>query len=438
MNNYKVLVVEPSNVYQLILQQLLEEQGCNSLFTKTGKEAAELIEFSTFDLICVAMELSDMTGSQLCQKIRSIEGYSQTIPIVIITTNENTATLENTLRAGATEIFHKSALSKLANFLKHQAFNREFNNHATGNILYIEDSPSQSALVIATLSNQGHTLNHFSRAEDALEAFAQEPYDLVLTDIFLDGTLTGLDVVKTIRNDSNNKTPILAMSAVNDTQQKLELLRSGANDYVEKPVIQEELIVRTQNLITSKKLLDTLEKQQAHLQEIAMKDQLTGLFNRHFLMEAAPKTITQARRHQYPLSMLVIDLDKFKLINDEHGHATGDIVLESVGSTLLAQCREEDIACRFGGEEFVLVLPHCNLNDAETKAEEVRLAIEKSKPAGLVVTSSIGVSSLFTDDNKDSLANLFSRADHGTYQAKAKGRNQVILVAENPANNTTT
>jgi len=435
MNNYKVLVVEPSNVYQLILQQLLEEHGCSSLFTKTGKEAIELVELSTFDLICVAMELSDMTGSQLCQKIRSIDGYSQTIPVIIITTNENNATLENALRAGATEIFHKNALSKLAHFLRHQAFNKNYSNHATGNILYIEDSPSQSALVIATLSNQGHSLNHFSRAEDALEAFAQEPYDLVLTDIFLEGTLTGLDIVKTIRNDeNNNKIPILAMSAINDTQQKLELLRSGANDYVEKPVIQEELVVRTQNLITSKKLLDTLEKQQAHLQEIAMKDQLTGLFNRHFMMEAGPKTIRQAHRHQYALSMLVIDLDKFKLINDEHGHATGDVVLESIGTTLLNQCREEDIACRFGGEEFVLILPHCNLDNAEIKAEEIRAIIEKSKPAGLLVTPSIGVSSLFISDDKDTIASLFSRADHGTYQAKANGRNQVILVTENPGN----
>jgi len=436
MSDFKVLVVEPSKVYQLVLQQLLEENNCSSLFTKTGKEAIELVGLSTFNLICVAMELSDMSGSQLCQEIRNIEGYSQTIPIIIITTHENNANLENALRAGATEIFHKNKLSKFSHFLTHQAFQKNYNQHSTGHILYIEDSPSQSSLVIATLGNQGHTINHFSRAEEAIENFNSASYDLVLTDIFLEGTLTGLDIIKAIRKDpSNNKIPILAMSAASDTQQKLEILRSGANDYVDKPFIQEELIVRTQNLITSKRRLDALEKQQAHLQEIAMKDQLTGLYNRHFMMEAGPKAIKQAHRHQQPLSMLVIDLDKFKNINDNHGHATGDTVLESIGSTLSNRCREEDLACRFGGEEFVLILPHCNLGNAEIVAEKLRVTIEKSCPAGLVITASIGVSSLFVNDKNDTVASLFSRADAGTYQAKENGRNQVILVTKDKPNN---
>jgi len=435
MDNYKVLVVEPSNVYQLVLQQLLEENNCNPLFTRSGKEALELVDCSNFDLICVAMELQDMSGSELCHTIRQIEGYSQTVPLVIITTNENTATLELALRAGATEIFHKNSLVKFAAFLERQAFKTNHQKHSTGNILYIEDSLSQSSIVIATLSNQGHHINHFQRAEEALEAFEGGSYDLVLTDIILEGTLSGLDIVKAIRkNEDHNKIPILAMSGLSDTQQKLDILRSGANDYVVKPVIQEELIVRSQNLITSKKRLDSLETQQQHLQELAMKDQLTNLFNRHFMMEAGPKTIQQAHRHSYPLSMLVIDLDKFKDINDQHGHPTGDSVLESIGSTLSSCCRGEDIACRFGGEEFVLLLPHCNLSDAELKAESVRQAIEKSKPAGLLVTASIGASSLFIGDQQDTIASVFARADHATYLAKDGGRNQVASVSRNPEN----
>ena len=190
MSRYKVLVAEPSNVYQLILQQLLDEHDCDSLFDMYDKEYNELVELSNFDLICIAMELKDTTGPELCQKIRSIEGYSQTVPLVIITANENSATLENALRAGATEIFHKNALTKFSSFLRLQAFNKNYNKQNTGHILYVEDSPSQSSLVIASLSQQGHTLTHFSRAEDALVAFQQKPYDLVLTDIFLDGTLT--------------------------------------------------------------------------------------------------------------------------------------------------------------------------------------------------------------------------------------------------------
>ncbi len=150
------------------------------------------------------------------------------------------------------------------------------------------------------------------------------------------------------------------------------------------------------------------------------------------MMESGPKTVQQAHRHGYPLSMLVIDLDKFKDINDQHGHPTGDSVLESIGATLLNCCRGEDIACRFGGEEFVVLLPHCSLSDAELKAESVRQAIEKSKPAGLLVTASIGVSSLFVGDQEDTIACVFARADHATYLAKDGGRNQVASVSKNP------
>lgn len=431
MTYYKALVVEPSNVYQSIMLQLLEEHHCSALFAKTGKEALELIEHSNFDLICVALELSDMSGVELSQAIRKIEGYSQTVPLIIITSNSNKATFELALRAGATEIFHKNSLGKLTTFLNALPFNKGY-NHSTGNILYVEDNPSQAFSVKAILSKQGHTLDHFIRAEDAIDAFDKKPYDLVLTDIVLDGPLTGLDIVKAIRSTKLSNTPILALSAINDTQQKLKLLQSGANDYVEKPVIQEELIVRAQNLIATNKLLNTFKKQQNYLHGLAMKDQLTGLFNRHFMMESGPKAIHQAQRHQWPLSMLVIDLDKFKSINDQYGHATGDTVLESIGPTLLNNVREEDIACRFGGEEFVVILPNCTFSQAANKAEQLRLIIEKSQPAGLTVTASIGVSSLFIHNNSDTFATLFSRADQGTYQAKANGRNQIALIDTNP------
>jgi len=432
MHNYKILVVEPSNVYQLVIQQFLEEHECNSLFVKTGKEASDLIEHSTFDLVCIAMELPDMSGIALCQEVRSIEGYSETIPIVMITTNDNNSTLENALRAGANEIFHKNSLTKFSTFLSQQAFNKVFEPKVSGTILYLEDSRSQAAVVIAGLEEQEHMVTHFTSAESALVSFEKQDYDLVITDVFLDGELTGIDVVKSIRNaDANKNIPILALSAASTDQQKLILLQSGASDYVTKPIIQDELLMRVHNLITTKKLLDELEKQRKHFKEMAMKDQLTGLFNRHFLMEVGPKSIKEAYRHNHHLSMLVVDLDKFKLINDTKGHAIGDVVLESIGETLLKSCREEDIACRFGGEEFVLLLAHCDIANAEAKAEALRLLIEKSQPAGLTVTASIGVSSLFLGDSNDNIASLFSRADKGTYQAKDNGRNQVVVITSN-------
>lgn len=429
MHNFKALIVEPSPVFQQILQQVLEEQGYESLFVNSGKEAQTMILSDTFDIMCVAMELKDMSGTELCKVIRKSDDDSSTLPIIMITTKEDSSVLQQVMNAGATEVFQKTALHKFSSFLTNLTLSRNLDKKATGHILYIEDSKAQSQLIRALLEEIGHKVTHFTHAEDALAHFNKENYDLVLTDVFLEGKMTGMDLVREIRVYKEYSTiPILAMSALDDASRKLELLRCGANDYISKPIINEELAVRAQNLIKTKRLIDTLEKQQQHLREVAMKDQLTNLYNRHFLMEMAPKKITSSHLHNTNISMLVIDLDHFKLVNDTHGHATGDVVLETVSAQILKSCQEEDIACRFGGEEFILLLSQCDLDLAMKKAEALRASIERLKPADLIVTASIGVSSLHLKDNTDDLGSLFARADQGTYIAKNQGRNQVTPV----------
>ena len=161
------------------------------------------------------------------------------------------------------------------------------------------------------------------------------------------------------------------------------------------------------------------------MQELAMKDPLTDLYNRHFLMETAPSRLSEATRHNIPCSLIMIDADKFKLINDNHGYTTGDIVLKEIASVLAESTRKEDIAARYDEEKFVLLLSHCDISNALVIAEKIRRSIEDLHPAGLHVTASFGVAAT-QQDSKEGFTELFKAADEAVYQAKSTGRNKVV------------
>ncbi|HFE39072.1 MAG TPA: GGDEF domain-containing protein, partial [Gammaproteobacteria bacterium] len=149
-------------------------------------------------------------------------------------------------------------------------------------------------------------------------------------------------------------------------------------------------------------------------------------YNRHYLMDIAPQKISEAFRHKIPLSMVLMDVDKFKSINDTYGHDTGDIVLTSIGKLLVECCRTEDIVARFGGEEFVIILMHCDKENAIKKMDLLRQQLSELKPADLPVTASFGVTTL-EFEKQNGFAELFSAADKAVYRAKDEGRNRVVF-----------
>jgi len=425
------LVIEPSLIVQQVLTSILQNHGFVVEVQEKGEESIAAIKERGFDLVCVALLLPDMTGLEVCRAVRAMDDSKNLMPVVLITSEDDKNTLVEVLRAGATEIFKKNDIATFATYLTQFVWNSAERKALFGKVLYVEDSRSIAMMVTSLLTDYGMTVDHFSNAEEALEAFNEKEYDLVITDIILEGEMTGSQLIQKIRSDrSKNTIPVLAISGVDDSSRRVALLKEGANDYVSKPIMDDELIARVQNLLRSKKLFDRVQEQQEYMRELAMKDQLTGLYNRHFLMEAGPQKIQEAHRHKQDISMLVVDLDKFKSINDTHGHSIGDVVLSEVGKLLSQLCRKEDLAARFGGEEFVLLLSHCDLESACLKAEEIRTRIMELKPAGLDVTASFGVSCL-QGDHSDDLTSLFARADEAVYQSKENGRNRVMVSEKN-------
>jgi two-component system cell cycle response regulator len=303
----------------------------------------------------------------------------------------------------------------------------------SGRVLLVEDSASVRAMVRGVLERTGLEVDLSADANRAWALFTEEQHDLVLTDVLLAEGTTGLELVRRIRHAQGRKsrTPVLAMSAFEDAVRKVELLEYGANDFIGKPVLPEELVARVRNLIANKQLLDKVEMQQEYLRALAATDHLTSLYNRRFLAEVVPMSLASARRHGYSLSLLMIDLDHFKAVNDRHGHSTGDCVLVETAKLLRANCRKEDLAARIGGEEFVLLLSHCGLEQATAKAERLRRQIEELEPAGIHLTASLGVATLVPESG-ESFEVLFAAADKAVYSAKAAGRNCVRITGASP------
>ncbi|PCH95837.1 MAG: hypothetical protein COB83_07635 [Gammaproteobacteria bacterium] len=218
-------------------------------------------------------------------------------------------------------------------------------------------------------------------------------------------------------------TPILAISASLNDSQRIHALKVGANDFINKPFIEAELAARIKNMLLTQQLYQQIAMQKEALEKMAMTDQLTGLYNRHFLMPYVEKALSSAQRYNYPLSIVMIDLDKFKLINDDLGHDAGDKLLCGIAHILENNCRSEDAAIRLGGDEFLVVLPHCSLEQAKFKTETLRQAITELPPASHKTSASFGLSS--TEEGNFIFEQLFSMADSAAYQAKMNGGNDI-------------
>jgi two-component system cell cycle response regulator len=425
----KALVVDPSKFARMVINITLKSHGIIIDSVSSEKEALSLIQDNSYQLICVARTLQDSDCRLFCSRLRAIHS-TQSTPIVMLSFSEVQET-ESFMALGVTEIFSKNDISTFSNYVDSLSKSTRCNSLYGGRILYVEDSMTIAKITIAVLNENGYEVSHITTGEEAIKLYNEKNYDLVMADIILAGKISGTGLVRHIRDiERKQKVPIpisiLAMSSFDDTSRKLALFKAGVNDYVPKPIMNEELLARVDNLIINQHLYKQIEVQRQGLEELAMSDQLTGLYNRHYLLDNASKKISDAKRHNNELCLVVVDIDFFKLFNDDHGHAMGDLVLIKVGELLSNRVRNNDVVARFGGEEFVILYEHCPLIDAVNKTEELRKMLEKLKPEGLTVTASFGIAQFNVKDID--FNGLFARADKAVYQAKDNGRNCVVFV----------
>lgn len=245
----RMLVIDRSDTYRQIFSSGLEGLRADCVFCHTGQEALRAIESSSFGIVISSMFLDDMEGVELCRSMRKLRGYAHT-PFILFTSSNSTEIARNTLPAGITEVFSKSDLNELIAFIRR--FIRLQTEPIAGRVLYIEDNKSQRLMMTEMLTWRGLKVDAYSSADEAWPAYLAQDYDLVVTDIVLEGVMSGLNLVNRIRRLENARgdVPILAVTAFDDISRRIELFNLGVTDYVIKPVLGEELIARVRNLLS--------------------------------------------------------------------------------------------------------------------------------------------------------------------------------------------
>jgi two-component system, cell cycle response regulator len=295
-------------------------------------------------------------------------------------------------------------------------------------VVVVEDDVDVAEGLRAALATEGYEVEVTGTADEALATLRRAPPSLVILDVSLpDGD--GFGIARSLATHRRTAhVPVLFLSGVDDLATRVRRLHLEETDFIQKPFSWKELLTRVDQSILR-------AEHRNQLLFSAHTDELTGLGNRRLLEERLATEAARAGRYGTPISIAVLDVDRLKSINDRHGHAAGSAVLRAVGDALRHAVRETDLAARYGGDEFVVLLPHTDLEHAMAFANRVLASLRTLRPSGLPVSVSIGVAAL--DETRDaSVQDLFERADQTAYRAKREGGDRVC-VDPNPARSLT-
>jgi diguanylate cyclase (GGDEF)-like protein len=285
-------------------------------------------------------------------------------------------------------------------------------------VLLIDDSEAVHHLVRGELAADGVDMLGAFDGMAGLRVAKERHPDLILLDVGMPG-MDGFEACELLAvQPETATTPVVFLSGAGEAADRVRGLNCGATDYIAKPFVGDELRARVRVSLRYKALVEMEARR-------AMRDGLTGLWNRKYLDERLAADSATAARHRVPLSCVMFDLDHFKTLNDAHGHAAGDAALRAVAAVLHHGCRREDVACRYGGEEFAVLCPGVPAAGAAGLAERLRAAVAAAAfdgPDGpLRVTGSFGVACGPLG------ADLLQAADEALYRAKDGGRNRVVI-----------
>ncbi len=291
-------------------------------------------------------------------------------------------------------------------------------------ILIVDDEETNLYALRLILESKGYRCLEAAGGLEAIEAAAASNPEVILLDIQMPD-MDGYEVCRRLKADERTSSiPIVFLTArYRDHDEIARGLEAGAHDYVTKPFSAPELLARIGVMVR-------IQRAEAEARKASLTDSLTGLYNRRFLHQRLEEEMARSRRHDTPLACVMLDIDHFKAINDTRGHAVGDAVLREVASILRRHIRKSDIAVRYGGEEFVLVLFSNGADGARLVAERIRADVEShtfgSDGNSVQVTISIGVCA-FPEESIGTADDLMRRADSALYQAKEAGRNMVCV-----------
>ncbi len=300
----------------------------------------------------------------------------------------------------------------------------------TTRVLVVDDDDDGLYILKLLLSKMKYDVHTAKDGEEALQKAEALVPDIILLDVMMP-KLNGFEVCKRVKATPEGMyIPIILLTAKSELMSKIEGLDCGADEYLTKPYDMSELTARIRSMLRIKQLNDSLRNANKQLEELSVTDELTRLYNRRYLNRKLEDEFRRAVRYKRPLSCLMFDADHFKSVNDTYGHNFGDIVLKDIAKIILDTARLVDICGRFGGEEFLAILPDTTTVDARIVGERIRKKVEdyefKDEHHSIRKTISVGIASLPNEPIKDEFQ-LLEWADKALYEAKMTGRNKVIV-----------
>lgn len=450
----RILVVDdiPANVK--LLEARLIAEYFDVLTAENGYQALEICESTQVDLVLLDIMMPGIDGFEVCERLKASNRTAH-IPVVMVTALDQPSDRVRGLKAGADDFLTKPVndlqlISRVKSLMRLKTLSDELRLRAeTARSIGMEDPQpafgeriedgAQVLLVDGRGTSQERIIKALKPIADvtamsdpqaAVFEAAETPFDLVIVNSNFDD-YDPLRLCSQLRSLERTRfIPLLLVTAQGDDEMIVRGLDLGVNDYIVRPIDPNELIARCLTQIRRKRYNDRLRASLQHTIEMVVTDSLTGLNNRRYLDTHMKTLFARAMARSRPLSVCIADIDRFKTINDTYGHDAGDEVLRQFASRVRSTVRGADLACRFGGEEFIIVMPDTDADAALTIAERLRAMIEsapfvlKDADVRLSVTASLGTATV--GPGARTPEQLFKQADHALYEAKNGGRNRVV------------
>ncbi len=451
----RVLVVDdvPPNVK--LLEAKLTSEYFDVLTAFSGPEALDVISREHPDIILLDVMMPGMDGFEVCRRIKGDPATAH-IPVVMVTALDQPSDRVAGLEAGADDFLTKpvqdlALFARVRSLVRLKVMMDELRNREAtganlgweneeeaiieidvpvdGSILVVDEQERVMERIAKALDDVGD-LTFIAGGDDAAERAREKNFDLIIVSLTMRNT-DGLRVCSKLRSfEETRHVPILVMVDDGNTKLLVRALEMGVNDYVVRPVDRLEFLARVKTQLKRKRYADKLWENFHLSMQLATTDAVTGLYNRHYLTSHMETRLQIAHSSGKPLSVLMMDIDHFKAVNDTYGHAVGDIVLKEFANRMGKNIRGVDLAARYGGEEFVVMMPETPTDWAYMIGDRLRQEVCENKfevglkSGPIEISVSIGVA---TSEPGQSPSQLLEEADKALYAAKAGGRNKVVI-----------
>lgn len=453
----RILVVDDILANVKLLEAKLTAEYFDVLTAMSGAEALEIIHRSLPDIVLLDVMMPGMDGFETCRRIKS-NPVTQHIPVVMVTALDQPSDRVQGLEAGAEDFLTKpvndvALLARVKSLVRLKMVTDELRMRAAtsermglieqeaiveqalkapGRVLLVEDRAGSAERIVETLKDSCK-IEVITDPQDALIKVPEMDCELLIVSLSLEN-YDGLRLCSQLRSmERTRDLSILILVETDDNSKLLRGLDIGVNDYLMRPIDRNELLARVRSQIKRRRYTDQLRDNVEQSMELAITDSLTGLYNRRYMEGHAATLVQMAANRGKEISIIILDIDYFKAVNDSHGHDVGDEVLKEFAKRILDNIRGIDMACRFGGEEFVLVMPDTDLSFAFMVGERIRQRIASASfnvdvdGGALELTCSVGIACLEHPD--DTPETILKRADQALYRAKNDGRNRVVADA---------